>query len=498
MVEDEPAYTAADLLKPEIFPDASYGMAVESATDGAAAANVVTTGAEFVIDKQADAIECRQRIAAQRPVATLSFPPGTLRALKLSHNTSGAAIFTGGQTTLRINGDSLLMIQPAKSGDITASLLFTPDYFSEFKGNYNFFDPVGGISFFENGRQPQSAMRAASDPVGITWAWKAGDVLWAGVSPPKPFDWQRSVQERAVVYGSSIQRYMYPSDLSILRWSKFANVLLMHMENGWENWQLTLVPRDKESYLRTMRTAHEHGMKVAVYTTPKAFLKGTVIEDRATPDVNDPKATGWHTGSNAKEFLKQAKRNIKEFETDGLYFDEMYVTPKSLATSYWLARASRELVGDGNPLYYHCTEGPLGDRQHGEMFGRTYCPAIDAYFGLLLKGEAVWDQLDPAYTRYILGSYNTSNTPVVQATNQEGNVLTPQRIDFWLRNANVRFFLMEHWFFTGEVEVLREHYWPRLSQGLQEEFEPTLLRPTGVFKQFRASIGQEIRKGAKP
>jgi len=496
VVEDEPAVKATELLQAEMFPNASFGMAVESIQDQAVA-SVVTTGGEFLINKAANTIECRQRIAQKRPVSLLKFAPGVLAKLKLTHQSSGAAIFTGGGTTLRINGDSLLMIAPGVDGEIVAELLFVPDYHSEFRGNYNFFDPVGGISFFEHGRQAEPKFVASKDPVTVTWKWKAGDVFWAGVSPPKPFNWQKSVEEKHVVSGSSHDRYMYPQDLSILRWSQFANVLLLHVENAWESFQLSLVPRDLQNYLRVMRTAREHGMKVAVYTTPKAFLKGTVIEDRAVTDMNDPKVTGWHTGSSAKEFLKQATRVIKEFETDGFFFDEMYASPKSLAASYFLARACRELVGDGNPLYYHSTEGPLADRQHGEMFGRTYCPTIDAHFGLVLKGEAVWDRWDPAYTRYILSSYNISNTPVIQATNLEKHRLTPERVDFWLRHGNVRFFLMEHWFYTGEVEVLRTAYWPRLNSGLQRELEPGLLRPTGVFKQFRLSITDSKDKGPK-
>lgn len=484
---DRPDIAAAELMAPQSFPNAQYGMRVESAEDGPVA-KIVTTGGEFHVRKADDIIECRQRIGAERPVGLLRLPPGTLANTKLTHQSTGAVILSDGKSSVRINGDSLLMVQPGVNGEIVAELLFTPDYHSEYKGNFNFYDPRGGISFFEHGQQPGARARLAKDPVTVSWPWKAGGVFWASVSPPKPYDWKRSVEERHVVYGSSFQRYMYPADISIVRWRPFADVLLLHMENGWENWQLSLIPRDMENYKRVMRTARENGMKVAVYTTPKAFLKGTAIEDRATPDVNDPKATGWPTGSSAKEFLEQATRVVKEFGTDGLYFDEMYATPQSQATSYWLARSSRQLVGDDGPLYYHCTEGDLGDRRPGEMFGRTQCPTVHAYFGLVMKGEAVWDRWDPAYMRYILGTYNLSNTPVIQAMNQENQRLTPKRIDYWLRNANARFFLGEHWFYTGQDDVMREYYWPRLTPDLRREIEADLLRPTQVFEQFRLSI----------
>lgn len=488
---DPPGVTAADLLSPDVLPGASLGMTVEDAQDGERA-TVRTLGAEFVIDKAADTIECRQRIAAQRPVAVLRLAKGTLADLRLTSRTPGAAVFSG-RSTLRINGDSLLMLRPGADGPIVAELAFTPDYFSQYQGSYNFFDPRGGISFFEHGRRPDSVHRVAADPVTVTWNWKSGDVFWASVSPPKPYDWKKSIESRVVVYGSSIQRYMYPDDLAIHRWRQFdfGDVLMFHGENGWENWQTNLVPRDLAGHQRMIATAREKGLKICFYTSPKAFLKGTVIEHLATPDVNDPKATGWNTGSNVKEYLRQAERLVKEYGVEGLYFDEMYCSPGALAASYYLARTSRELIGDDNPLMYHCTEDVLGDRQPGEAFGRTNCPAVSAYFDVLLKGEGVWDRFDPAYLRYILGSYNISNAVVVAATNKEMGSLTLDRVDRYLRGANARFFIMEHHAYTGELDVVRRNYLSRLTPQLQRQIEPDLLRPTGVFEQYRQTLPAE-------
>jgi hypothetical protein len=484
---DAPGVTAKDLLAPEMFPGASMGMVVDDAADGAVA-TVRTLGAEFLIDKAADTIECRQRIAAKRPVAKIKLPAGSLAGITLSHKSVGAAIFTG-KSTVRINGDSLVMIAPGIDGPITAELLFTPDYFSQYVGNFNFFDPVGGIAFFEHGQQPQASTQLSRDPCTVTWAWKAGDVLWAGVSPPKPFDWKRSVEDKYVVYGSSYQRYMYPDDLAIKRWREQGNVLMFHCENAWVHWQMDLTPRDLESHKRMLKTAREFGMKVAFYTSPKAFLKGSPIESRATPDVNDPKASGWPTGGNVKEYLTQAQRLVKEFGVTGLYFDEMYCMPSSLASSYFLARSCRELLGDSNPLMYHCTEDVLGDRQQGELFGRTNCPAVHAYFDVLMKGEGVWDRFDPAYLRYVLGSYNLSNTMVNAAMNKGLGGLTYDRVDRYFRGANTRFFVMEHEAYTGEMDVFRNVYLYRLTPMLQRQIEPDLLRPTGVFEQYRKSVG---------
>ena len=166
--KDDPYVTAVELLKPQWFPDASYGMAVEDARDGDVA-TVTTTGAEFSINKATGEIECKQRIPEKRTVAKIKLPAGAMTELKLSHKSSGAAIFTGGKTTIRINGDSLLQISPGADGAITAELAFTPDYFSQYKGNFNCFDPVGGISFFDHTKQDAPKVEALNDPVKITW-----------------------------------------------------------------------------------------------------------------------------------------------------------------------------------------------------------------------------------------------------------------------------------------------------------------------------------------
>ena len=161
-------------------------MAVETVEDGAVP-QVTTTGGVFRIRKELDAIECDQRIPAPRHVATLKLPTGSFRGIKLVHHSSGAAVFEGEGTTLRINGDSTLMVAPGQHGDIRAELSFPPDCHFGAGGNHNFFDPNGGISFFDNGNSPNPLVNLETTPITITWGWRAGSVFWSVVSPPKPF-----------------------------------------------------------------------------------------------------------------------------------------------------------------------------------------------------------------------------------------------------------------------------------------------------------------------
>ena len=482
-VADAPGVTAVDLLATEVLPGASLGMTVEDVLDGERV-TVRTLGADFVIDRSADPIECRQRIAAQRPVAVIRLPPGTLADLRVTSRTPGAPVFSG-KSTLRINGDSLLMLRSGADGPFVAELAFTPDYFSQPQGNYNVFDPHGGISFFEHGRRPDSRHSVAAEPVGVTWDWRAGEVIWEWVSPPKHYDWKKSIESRVVVYGSSLQRYMYPDDLAIHRWRQFdfGDVLMFHGENGWENWQTNLIPRDLAGHQRIIATAREKGLKFCFHTSPKAVLKGTVIEDLATPDVNDAKASGWNTGSNVKELLRQAERLVNEYGVEGLYFGAMYSNPRALATRYWLTRVSRRPVGDG-PLCFHSTTDVLGDGHTGLVSA-----PINAYFDLIYKGVVEWPRFEPGCTRYILATYNTSNSIGVQVYDERFKP-TPEQIDFWLRSARARFFLLEYMHHSGEFDFMRQHYQPRLGPALRGEIEPDMLNPTGVFYAFRQSIGE--------
>lgn len=480
--DEAPEFSPQDLLKPDMLPGAEMGMVVESAEDGAVA-RVVTTGAEFRIDKAAGTVACAQRIAAQRPVALLQLPAGALVNAKLTHTSQGAAVFASPEVTVRINGDSLAMVQLAAGGEIRAQLQFTPDFANRFQGSFNFFDPVGGVSFFDHGVIPPTMYSAAKDPVAVTWRSKPGEVLWAAVSPPKAFDWEASIRTRVVVHGSSDDRYMYPSDMMIRRMKDVigATTLYLHNEVAWEHWQLSLVPRNLPEYLRVMRSAREAGLKTIVYASPHFFLKGTVQE----PDAHKSEHVGRGTfsGANATEYLKQATRIIREFETDGLYFDEMYTNPRALATQYWLTRMSRQLVKDG-PLFYHSTTDVLGDGHVGLV-----CPPINAYFDVVYKGEGEWTRFEPGYTRYILGTYNTSNAIGVQI-HDERFIPTPEQIDYWLRRANARFFLMEYMQHSGDIDVMRRHYLSRLRPELKAEIEPDLLKPTGAFAEFRQSIAE--------
>lgn len=472
--------TARDLLSPGVFPDASFRMAVENVEDGAVA-QVVTTGSVFRIRKAIDTIECDQRIPARRQVAALKLPPGSLTGIKLAHHSSGAVVFEGAGTTLRINGDSTLMIAPGQDGDIRAELAFPPDCHFGAGGNHNFFDPNGGISFFDNGDSPDPHLELENTPVTVTWSWRAGAVFWSVISPPKPFDWDASFRHYAG-QGSSHQRYVYPSDGEIEAASKQASILFLHSEMLlWKAWQTDLAPRDPEKLAHVIKTAHHHGMKVIVYTTPVWFLKNTPREHEGQIDPTPgPMGTVPHWGrpDNADLFYQQISRVFKEMSLDGFYFDGIYGAPEHLAASYHLTRAARELVGDDGVLIYHGT----GDAP--SIGGsRTYCPSLNAYYDYILRGEGEEKRTDPEYVRYFLSSYNLSNSVCLSLYRTDA-IPSAEQIDLTLR-ANVRY-PMPLGLLVGnspERAHFEEHYFSRLTPSLQAEIAGDLARRTGALER---------------
>ena len=114
----------------------------------------------------------RSTNSARRQVATLKLPAGSTRGIELVHHSSGAVVFEGEGTTLRINGDSTLMVAPGQHGDIRAELSFPPDCHFGAGGNHNFFDPSGGISFFDNGDSPEPLLELENTPITVTWGWR--------------------------------------------------------------------------------------------------------------------------------------------------------------------------------------------------------------------------------------------------------------------------------------------------------------------------------------
>lgn len=502
-----PFVTAADLMRPESFPTASFGMQVKSAEDGDVC-KVVTTGAEFLVHKAERRIECVQRIGKQRRVAVLFLPPNAdLSDLKVTHRSSGAIIAANGSVAIRVNGDSILMLQISEPSSVHARLDFEPDACFSIDGNYNLFDPAGGISFFDHASGSSTGFvgdDAADASREIRWEMPAGAVLWAAVSPPKPFDWN-AANDGYVVWGSSYHPYV--SEEQIQQFAKHAKVLHIHSEMMlWKKWQSDLTPRDLPRLRRLVTDAHRHGMKLIVYTTPLYYLKGTPREheQRIDPDPDPTKSIGhvpsWGKPDNEHFFLEQITRAVKDSGVDGVYIDGIYFDPAYLAASYHLTRSLRELVTDEGVLSFHAS---ADTPSRGGLGARTYCPPLNAYYDYILRGEGEETNVDPAFVRYFQSTYNLSNS-IALACHFTDYRATPEHVDLLLRN-NIRLPLSAGSLAPGGYadNVLAKHYWPQLPQ-LREQIEADLAKPTGAFRHERerrnaiaAHLQRQERLGAQ-
>ena len=236
-----------------------------------------------------------------------------------------------------------------------------------------------------------------------------------------------------------------------------------------------------EKLAHVIKTAHGRGMKVIVYTTPVWFLKNTPREREQQIDPTPgPMGTVPHWGrpDNADLFFQQISRVFKEMSLDGFYFDGIYGNPEHLAASYYLTRATRELVGDHGILIYHGT----GDTP--SIGGsRTYCPSLNAYYNYILRGEGEEKRTDPEYVRYFLSSYNLSNS-VCLSLYKTDEIPSAEQIDLTLR-ANVRY-PMPLGLLVGdspERAHFQEHYFSRLTPSLKAEIAGDLARRTGALER---------------
>jgi len=88
------------------------GMKIDTIAQDGDKARVVTTGAEFILERTGR-IRCFQRIPQRREVAQIEIPPGT-PPLRLEKQNDFACIFSTKGISLTFQGDSLVIIRAAE------------------------------------------------------------------------------------------------------------------------------------------------------------------------------------------------------------------------------------------------------------------------------------------------------------------------------------------------------------------------------------------------
>ncbi|MEI7780829.1 MAG: hypothetical protein WCJ18_02750, partial [Planctomycetota bacterium] len=373
---------------------------------------------------------------------------------------SGAAVLRNGAGTLqlRINGDSLLMLQSQRPLDVRYEMGFSPASVRSYQGDRLMLDEWGFVgSYFATG-QGKASDRIAERAVEFSLA--RGQVWWLAVGPPRPYPWEESLKERVAWHWSMDTGY--PADAQIEQWSKHANILLQQAEVMlWKDWSLRFIPRNgPEEFQRVNRTCERVGMRNIIYTSPFYFLQGTGLEAKAMNSFENFAVTGFSPGDgrglNWPIFLSEITKVVKEYQPDGLYFDGIY---DNVVRTYLLSRKARALVGDRGLLEYHATGSPPG--------AGVYLPQIDTYYTFILRGEGVQaSYTDPEYLRYFVSTYNISNSIGVLCNNNDFPL--DEKFVNTLLDNNIRL----HYLLGGpedpRTQGMEKYYWPAVKPDLQQ------------------------------
>lgn len=466
------APTFQELMNPDWLPDPQCGMLVESVVRQGPLIRIITTGAEIAVTLTTGDVTFTQRIGHPRPVASLKLDQ-PLQGVQIVQSTPGLAFITceHPRLAIRINGDSLFMLHAHEPLRATVGSAITPAWNASYGANHLLVDEWGGFALYSS-RLEQDDRYDPSGPTVAAYPLAADDVLWVGVCPPKPYDWDRSLIDNVVVYGSGT--LAYPPEEMLRTFQTQGNIVCLTSEVMlWKDWNLDFVPRlGPKEFARVRDTVHQLGMKLMVYASPYYFFTGTPLVSTAMNEYPDFKTKffpnpGCKSGENMGLFMQAIRKLVHDHQPDGLYFDGQYAD--SAAALYALARETRALLGEQGILEWHSTF-ELG------LEGDCYVPHADAYVDFNFRGEGAKDRYqDYDYLRFFVSGYNIHNSIGVICNNYEVGV-SPELAREVLR-VNARFHTYEGWMnnwkglFPGTMEALENDYRPRLTPALRAEVD---------------------------
>jgi len=466
------AVTFQSLMDPSVLPAPQRGMRLEQLHVEAGAVTARTTGAVMRLDLATGAAVFEQRIGLSRPVARLQLAEG-LASAEVTHVAPGVGrvAFANPRLDLRVNGDSLFMFHALEPLRIAVSRAIPVGFEASENSSHLILDEFGGFGLYCSDPALYDRYTPYGEEVAI-YELPADAVLWVGVCPPRPYDWDRSLRDNVVWHWSREEGY--PPDTELSRWPEWGNLALLQSEVMlWKDWNLAFEPRDgAEVFSRVRETLHGLGMRFMVYTSPGYFFKESQYESEAFNSFEN--FEGWPPlngeGENMELFLNEIEGLLNTHQPDGLYFDGQYY--RNPAALYALARRSRALVGEEGLLEWHSTIA-LGT-------GQCFLPHADAYVDFILRGEGEDVRYaDFDYLRYFVSGYNASNSIGVLCNN--GPTPTPQLIRRLLE-ANCRMHTLVRWLEEPALmTMVAEEYRAKLMPGLREAVElASALRQEGL------------------
>lgn len=484
-----------ELMAPGMFPKPQRGLVVRRVEREEDGITVHTTGAAIHISPAEGKLVFEQRILRERALAVLSLGQ-PLRDVRVTHANRGFARITAAEPSLviRVNGDSLFMLHVHTPLEAAIQRKIAPAWHASFQNNHLLADEWGAFGLYCS----EDDLDDHFDPFAeeaARYPLPADAVLWVGVCPPKPYDWERSLNEHVVWHWS--RDTGYPEDDTLRLFREHGDVALLQSEVMlWKNWNLDFEPRHGGvEFSRVRKTLHSLGMRFIVYTSPYYFLRGTALESRAMNSFKD--FNGWPpgtpTGGNMGLFLDAVRRVMREHKPDGLYFDGQYM--ENPAALYALARSAREIVGEQGILEWHSTHA----------LGRDLCylPQADAYVDYILRGEGRQKRYqDRDYLRFFVSGYGINNCIGVLCNNgraginaeMAGNVL----------DVNARFHTLAGWLHNPDAMRVvtrdyRAHLNPalraRVHQALEKHQERVAARVAAARKE-RAALAMPLDPAA--
>lgn len=466
--------TFQKLMNPEMFPDAQFGMKVESVTQRGGDFTVTTTGSIVKISAKGT-IALHQRIGHPRQVAVVRLGQ-PLTGGKIAQKSEGLALleFNKPKLAIRINGDSLTLMHALEPVQAAVERRMPLGWSSGWRNNHLLADEWGGFALYCSDDKLKDRFDPKT-PIVATYPLPADAVLCIGVCPPRAYDWKASVTDQ-VVWNWSDEN-AYPADNLIDAWQAGGNILLLQSEAMlWTDWHAEFTPRrGVKEFERVRDRVHRNGGRLIVYTSPFYFSKGPG-DNRMFDDIwaDKPGKRTVAYGDNMPLFLEEITRVMKEYKPDGLYFDNVYcLNPAAL---YVLARNSRRIVGEKGILEWHTT------LELGTFDGDFYMPHADAYTDYHLRGEGRNDRYtNQDYLRYFVSAYNISNSiGVLCFNNGAARYMSPDRIEGLLTN-NVRLHAINDSYEPTLHEINNSprllvtpayiRYWSRIGPNLQQEVD---------------------------
>ncbi len=349
---------------------------------------VVTKGAEFHIS--GNQLRCLQTINLRRCVAVVKLPCQATNTWTVQphQGSDTCSLASRSGISLVITGDSVLRVSGASSLVVSSSPGFDTQFRERAEASVIFADEQGGAGVYGPKGARMQVSGQDSGPWRVDYSQlktdpylTSSDVM-ISVFPPRPFDWQQASQNRLVhhfpnwISGTTCQSDQpYPTDEELVKWRKIGNVLVLHAE-AWSSFgSVNIQPADPVRFKEVLQKTHQLGWKVLIYTSP------------------------FYYHGNLKAFEAEMA-HIMSFGVDGMYWD---YTAIGVEQAWQIAKAARRLLGDRR-LYIHLTQTPF-------MNKRMIVPFVDTYADFVLRGENMsWAEIDPAYLRYAVSSYNMGNS----------------------------------------------------------------------------------------